>query len=239
MDERILIGAIVGLGTVSSIYIWKSENFSKAQKTILLVCILFLPLQWVLAIIMHFYNKKSDFIIGYKQNNNIKSIDKLKQLKDAEILSEEEYEDKIKTIENENKLYDVKKTNEYKSLINLNKQGILSNDEFDEKVELLKLNTNNLKYKAKPIVSTIKPRDLIGIWANKNETFEFWLTGFFIHKIDNRKITSGSWLYKNGGYLMKLKDSSQIIILIEIKNQKLKIKINSNEVICTKIKNEI
>lgn len=165
MDERILIGAIVGVGTVSSIYIWKSENFSKAQKAILLVCILFLPLQWILVAIMHTYNRKNEIVLGFKQDKSVKNLEKLKHLKSSGILSNEEYKIKTKKLKTEFNLYDVKKTKEYKALSNLNKQGILTNVEFDEKVKSLlnkrvqythkksNLKTSNSYYKIKLIES--------------------------------------------------------------------------------------
>lgn len=67
MDNRIGIGMLVGLATFSSIYIWNSKNFSKTQKVILLLCIVFPPLQWGLMGIIYVYNK---YVYNTKTTNN-------------------------------------------------------------------------------------------------------------------------------------------------------------------------
>jgi hypothetical protein len=58
MNENIGVGIIVGLAIGSSTYIWNSDNFTKSQKYILLLFILFPPLQWISAIILCIYNKQ-------------------------------------------------------------------------------------------------------------------------------------------------------------------------------------
>lgn len=75
MDNRIGIGIIVGLVIGSSLYIWNTNKYSKLQKTLLLICIVFAPLQWVLMGLMLVYNNytnksKSDKKIIDNTNNN-------------------------------------------------------------------------------------------------------------------------------------------------------------------------
>ena len=57
MDKNIGIGVIIGLLTFSSIYVWQSKNFSKTQKIILLISVVFAPLQWIGILIFSLYNK--------------------------------------------------------------------------------------------------------------------------------------------------------------------------------------
>lgn len=167
MDERILIGAIVGLGTVSSIYIWKSENFSKVQKVILLVCILFLPLQWVLAIVMYFYNKDRNSLPSFKQEKSIRNLDELEFLKSTGILSEEEFKEKAEEVKTNFETTNIKETEEYKALCKLNKSGVLSDEEFNSKVQLLVSN----KTKNKP---KYKPTELYGDWLFEEGELKFY-----------------------------------------------------------------
>jgi len=167
MDERILIGAIVGVGTVSSIYIWKSENFSKAQKAILLVFILFLPLQWILAIVMYFYNKNRNSLTSFKQEKSIKNLDELEFLKSTGILSEKEFKEKTEEVKTNLETANLKETEEYKSLHKLNKSGVLSDEEFNNKVQLLLSNkiNNSPKYKT---------TELYGNWLFEEGELKFY-----------------------------------------------------------------
>ena len=41
MEHNLGVGAIVGLTFASSAFVWNSENFSKEQKTGLLICVVF------------------------------------------------------------------------------------------------------------------------------------------------------------------------------------------------------
>lgn len=56
MNDSIGIGAIGGLTFASSVYVWNSESFSSQQKTVLLICVIFPPAQWLGIIITLIYN---------------------------------------------------------------------------------------------------------------------------------------------------------------------------------------
>src|SRR5690606_23270684 len=108
MDKNIGIGVIVGLLTVSSIYVWQSKSFTKLQKTILLICIVFAPLQWLGILIFSIYNKmkleNTPEKIAEKKIEEIKSkldytIENLNDLKQKGILNEEEYKQKTEKLE--------------------------------------------------------------------------------------------------------------------------------------------
>ena len=146
MDHNIGTGLIVGLAIASSIYIWNSENFNSSQKTILLICIIFPPAQWLGIFIVLIYNnyiennsveKVTERKIEQTKTNLNSSISNLTQLKEKGILTEEEYITKIKKIEVEKTEQNLKNSTEYKQLKSLLDSGILSKEEFGKKVVLL------------------------------------------------------------------------------------------------------
>ena len=164
MLEAGLFGLFGGLLIFTSVAIWHSTHFQKSQKIFLTICILFPPAQWVFAIIIYAYNKRNDFLIDYKQNISSKDLEKLTYLKNSKILSDEEYDIKASKIKTESILNDIKKTDEYKALYQLNKRGILNDREFDEKIKLLseKQTSNNTNPESKPINDLpIKLKDVI------------------------------------------------------------------------------
>lgn len=147
MDKEVGIGLMIGLLTFSSIYVWKSNSFSKVQKTILLICILFAPLQWIGIIFFLTYNKmvfeNSRERIAEKkaEENTIKlnsSIENLKDLKEKGILTEEEFNQKIYKIKSEKENQTLKNSSEYKQLKSLFDSGILSIEEFENKIQQIK-----------------------------------------------------------------------------------------------------
>ncbi len=162
MDNNILVALIVGLTTGTSIYVWNSKSFSKVQKTILLLFLVFPPLQWlsIFAVLIYDSNKENNSIekLADRKIEIIKtaldnSISSLTQLKEKGILTEEEYKNKVNKIEVEKNEQNLKNTIEYKQLTNLFNLGILTKEEFDNKVELLykevflKINSQVEKYK--------------------------------------------------------------------------------------------
>lgn len=146
MDKDMWISGLVGLITASSLYVWKSEEFTKNQKIFLLTAILFFPIQWIGILICLKYN-------SYKENNTEEKIaeretqqktDKLysqivslSQLKEKGILTEEEYNQKVSKIEQEKAEENLKNSQEYKQLKNLFENNILTEEEFESKIPLL------------------------------------------------------------------------------------------------------
>ncbi|MBC7524542.1 MAG: SHOCT domain-containing protein [Flavobacterium sp.] len=147
MENNIGVGLIVGLTLASSIYVWSNEKFSKAQKAILLVLLIFPPAQWVGILVVLAYN-------GYKENNTTEkiterkveqvkvnldsSISNLKDLKDKGILTDEEYKTKVAKINADKEEQNIKNSLEYKQLKSLLDSGILTKEEFESKLILLK-----------------------------------------------------------------------------------------------------
>lgn len=152
MENNIGIGAIVGLLTVSSIYVWQSESFTKTQKIILLVLIIFAPLQWLGILIFSIYNKiqleNSPERIEEKKTEKLKSkldstIENLNDLNQKGILTDEEFQQKTAKLEAEKAEQDLKNSTEYKQLKSLLDNGILTKEEFENKINLLKNTSEN------------------------------------------------------------------------------------------------
>lgn len=146
MENNIGIGAVVGLVIASSLYIWNSELFSKKQKQYLIICFVFPPVQWLGILIVFFYNKQKPKHALEKFNEkelvteNLKidsSIKSLKELKERGILSEAEYREKEQKIESYKKDNTIKNSSEYLQLKKLLDNNILTNEEFQNKIELL------------------------------------------------------------------------------------------------------
>lgn len=151
MDESIRVGLIVGGVIASSLFVYNSDKFSKAQKVFLLICVIFPPLQWVSILVIlginSYIKQNSTEVIREKQiiketNNFDDKINSLKELKDKEILTEQEYSDKVKKIENSKLESQLKLSEDYKKLKSLFDDGILTKEEFESKIEILKNKLN-------------------------------------------------------------------------------------------------
>ena len=143
MEHNIGVGAIVGLATASSFYIYKSEKFSSIQKTILLICVIFPPVQWLGILIVLAYNNfiennSVEKITEIKNENKINTlnsqVESLKDLKEKGILTSEEYNQKVEKIEAEKAEQDLKNSTEYKQLKSLLDSGVLTKEEFESKI---------------------------------------------------------------------------------------------------------
>lgn len=151
MEHSIGVGAIVGLAVATSIYVWQHEYFSKAEKTVLLLCVIIPPIQWLGILGIHiYYNYKAKNIKTKVVERNIKekadsSINTLTELNRKGILTDEEYKEKIEKVENEKAKQDVVNSTEYRQLKNLLNLGVLTKEEFQTKIELL--NSKALKPK--------------------------------------------------------------------------------------------
>ncbi|MBP6039938.1 MAG: SHOCT domain-containing protein [Flavobacterium sp.] len=148
MNDTIGVGLIVGLATGSSIYIWNSDNFTKSQKTGLIFCILFPPLQWISILLVLAYNKyqleNTEEAKTIKQNVRSKqsldsTINDLIELRGKGIISEEEFMSKVYTIENQKTEFDINNSTEYKQLKNLFDSGILTKEEFENKIKRIQI----------------------------------------------------------------------------------------------------
>ena len=147
MEHSIGVGVIVGLTTASSFYIYKSEKFSSVQKTILLICVIFPPAQWLGILIVLAYNnfiennsveKTTERKIENKINTLNSQVESLKDLKEKGILTSEEYNQKVEKLEAEKAEQDLKNSTEYKQLKSLLDSGVLTKEEFENKINLLK-----------------------------------------------------------------------------------------------------
>jgi hypothetical protein len=153
MNTEIGVGLIVGAVAGSSIYIWNSKDFTQSQKTFLLVCILFPPAQWILAILMYFFNKttKSENFNSSNSSQSRSQRDPIKQkksstneqrqsleiLKDKGVLNETEYQEKIDIINEQIITEEIHKSSEYLNLKNIYENDLLSKQQFEDKTKKL------------------------------------------------------------------------------------------------------
>ena len=147
MEHNIGVGVIVGLATAYSFYSYKSEKFSSVQKTILLICVIFPPAQWLGILIVLAYNnfiennsveKITERKIENKINTLNSQVKSLKDLKEKGILTNEEYNQKVEKLKVEKAEQDLKNSTEYRQLKSLLDSGVLTKEEFENKINLLK-----------------------------------------------------------------------------------------------------
>lgn len=150
MEHNIGVGVILGLATASSIYVWKTNGFTKVQKTFLLLFLIFPPLQWISILLVLCYNKFQQHHILRSTNTiqnksqSIKIKDNLKDLRESGLLTQSEYYQKIQDINNKGLNSEILNSDEYLKLKQLFDSNILSENEFNEKVKLL-LEIKNVK----------------------------------------------------------------------------------------------
>jgi hypothetical protein len=150
MEHSIGIGVIVGLTFASSVFVWNSQMITSAQKTFLLICILFPPVQWLGIIIVLAYNSNkvnnsAEKVAERKVNERISqlefAISNLTELNEKGLLNKEEYLSKVEKIEIEKAEIFLKNSLEYQQLKSLLDTGFLTKEEFDIKTQLLKNET--------------------------------------------------------------------------------------------------
>lgn len=147
MENNIILGAIIGLVTASSLYVWNTKDFTKVQKSFLLIFLIFPPLQWVSILLISAYNKFK--IENSTENKSTKKIyqntnklelakESLQDLKNSGIINTDEYNEKVEKIEVQISRYNLLNTPEYNQLKYLFDSDILTKEEFESKVEILK-----------------------------------------------------------------------------------------------------
>ena len=179
MEHNIGVGAIVGLATASSFYIYKSEKFSNVQKTILLICVIFPPAQWLGILIVLTYNNfiennSVEKIAERKNENKINTLNSqvksLKDLKEKGILTSEEYNQKVEKLEAEKAEQDLKNSIEYSQLKSLLDSGVLTKEEFENKIEFI---NNKNKMLIESIGQYLSQKDLNIIKSNYNKSNKY------------------------------------------------------------------
>jgi len=136
MDKEIIVGGIVGLVTATSIYVWKSEIFSKIQKVILFICIILPPLQWLGIILFYIYQKKLYRNLP-KRITEKKKEAILNDLLSKGTITMEEYKIKLEKIKVDEREHEARKTQEYRQLQKLYEEGILTIEEFKDKINTI------------------------------------------------------------------------------------------------------
>lgn len=117
---------------------------------------------------------KEQKIINTENENYNSKIESLTELKNKEILTEEEYNEKIKNLENLKSEAQLKLSDDYKKLKSLFDDGILTEQEFKSKIEILRetLNKEEKKPVEEIIDSIITEEELVHSWYDiNNETY--------------------------------------------------------------------
>lgn len=194
MEHNIGVGAIVGLVVASSIYVWNNNNFSKEQKTGLLICIVFAPAQWLGILLVLAYNSNRDNnTIERKTEKKLDStISNLIDLKEKGILTEEEYKSKVHKIETEKAEQYLKNSTEYKQLKSLFDSEVLTKDEFENKIQLLQKSLDKVTNKTVTVLRETTNNQILKIVSKPNQTI-----GADVF-IDNTIAPDGIYNYKSG-----------------------------------------
>lgn len=166
MENSIGVGIIVGLTIGTSLFVYNSDRFNKIQKTFLLICIVFPPLQWISILVILGYNsykKETSFTVREAKSINKKSsgyeekIESLKDLKQRGIVTEEEYNIKTEKLKNLKFDSQLKLSEDYKKLKSLYNEGILTNEEFERKLDIIRVNAKSSPVKKE--TKTVKEKD--------------------------------------------------------------------------------
>lgn len=158
MEERIVIGFIVGLVVSVGIWVWSSDFFTKAQKIIILISLIFPPGALIIIILISVYNKitkpttSGDASAEYSPKKELStlndSLTKVKELHSKGVFSDSELAQKISEIEKQirsrerdkvlqNVESKVKLSEEYNALKMLRSSQIIDTEEFNKKVKQL------------------------------------------------------------------------------------------------------
>lgn len=165
-----LYGAVTGYVIIMAICIWLVYSGSKNKEVMV-----------------------QETVIKQESDNTHKQIENLKHLRDQNILTKEEFDFKVKTINIAKEERLLKQTVEYKKLQELFDNGILSQAEFKDKVEILKSKIAKETILSEPI-KNIGESDIIGHWENEYSYIIFRENTFtFSYKNTKSKEISGQW----------------------------------------------
>ncbi len=158
MQKQIVVGLIVGLVVSVGIWVWSSDFFTKAQKIIILISLIFPPGALALIILISIYNKITKPTASGDANaeNSPKkdlsilndSLTKVKELHSKGLFSDSELAQKISEIEEQIRARErdkvlqnveskVKLSEEYNALKMLRSSQIIDTEEFNKKVKQL------------------------------------------------------------------------------------------------------
>ncbi|MBC8884447.1 SHOCT domain-containing protein [Flavobacterium piscinae] len=177
MEQNVGVGIIVGLVVGSTTYVYNSEDLKQGQKVFLYLCVLFPPLQWLLIFVFLGYN-------NYLKNNSAEKVEERKV---------EQHKNKIDiTIQN---LYDLKK------------KGILTDVEYNQKVE--KLEAEKTEQEIKNSIEYKQLKSLLDLGVLTKEEFESkskLLSNMSENKID---IIEVSKIQNSETYLNDIKNTTK------------------------------
>lgn len=201
MEHSIGIGGLVGLIIASSLYVWNSDEFTKEQKTFLLIAMVFAPVQWIGILVIKYYNNHQ--FENTPERKTEKKLDttisNLTELKEKGILTAEEYKTKVEKIDAEKTEQNLKNSLEYKQLKSLLDSGILTKEEFDNKIQLLKKSLHRLIEYQTVFRETIDNKFLKIIYKPNQ------IIGARVY-IDDIEASDGVYYYKSGTHKLIIKN---------------------------------
>jgi uncharacterized membrane protein len=177
MEKNILVGCLVGLTIFISIHVGKSDAFTKPQKIGIICCLVFPPLQWILFFLVLAYNK-------YKLNNTSDAKERKQNIVNIQKLESIKY-----------------------NLVELMEKGIISEEEFNSKVE--KIESQKTDYDIKNSTEFKQLKDLFDSGILTKDEFENkvkLITEFSEKEIDKHavesilKLANESYLKNNKNY---------------------------------------
>lgn len=182
--EYLVLSAVVVLTFASSIYVWRSDNIGLEQKNILLFLMAIPPIQWQGILFALLFNHHSSASKQEKRlltlNKNYQSsIDNLTELRRKGILEEYEYYEKVAKIKNVKAIQDIKDCADYKQLKKLLDSDILSREEFDRKVLLVK--PTNITEKASSATNTKSSSNKVKKFLQISLWFIYGLLAVFLY----------------------------------------------------------
>jgi uncharacterized membrane protein YhaH (DUF805 family) len=173
MDNRIIIGLVVGLTFATTTYVWNSQKFNKTLKWILTLFMAFPPLQWATIIIVLIFKSFDTF--NSESENKLRtsksSINDLIDLKNKGLISENEFKQKVEILEANKIDIKIKQSDEYKKLKGLFESNILTEEEFNDKVKMLYgVHNHYNNVKTNTVEENIKKDIELSYEKNENQT---------------------------------------------------------------------
>lgn len=210
MENNIAVGILVGLAVGTSLYVWNSDSFTKPQKIGLICCIVFPPLQWVLILLVLAYNK-------YQSENTT----------EAKITKQ--------NVESKQNLDSAKK-----NLKELKEKGIITEEEFNSKVE--KIESQKTAFDIKNSTEYKQLKNLLDSGILTKEEFENKLGILLqVKQVKTDRILEFTeknliGLYKNRNTKFDFYENKELIYSINNVEEKVLWKLKGNEITLTNSK---
>ena len=199
--EDSIVGLVVGAWIGLIIYVFNSKYYLKNQKIIIYISSIFLPLAIIVTLTFYFYNETKN-LAGFKDDsysNQLKDLNKLKNqglFSEKELIEKEsEIKSKVTSVKVDNYL---KKTNEFKSLKKLLSQKAITQENYEEKLNILREKVSGYFRLASNQAKELKAQEIIGLWENTEIKVKFLGNGKFEYLIKkDKEVKKGTFNIKS------------------------------------------